>query len=62
MGRVLEDTGLHMPMGIAKDAVTLGHIDPQSVNLVVANQPNAGNHSSDENLYQNFIGMIEIKW
>ena len=55
MGRVLEDTGLHMPMVIAKDAVTLGPIDPQNVNLVVANQPNDGNLSLDENLYQNFI-------
>ena len=54
MGRVLEDTGLHMPMVIAKDAVTLGPIDPQNVKLVVANQPNDGNLSLDENLYQNF--------
>lgn len=44
MARVLEDTGLHMPLVIAMDVVTQEVIGLQSVNWDVGNQLKDGKH------------------
>jgi len=42
MARVLEDTGLLLLLEIAMTVIMLVHLDLQSANLVVANQPSDG--------------------
>lgn len=55
MGRALEDIGLLLQMEIAIIVVMLGHTERQSVKLVVANLPSAG-----ENYWKNDFSVLWI--